>query len=125
VYSGAANGEIRVWQAEAGTSDAFSLHTQTVTALQVVNEGRFFSASMDGSILLWASDGNILRAFRKEPAAGVLAIQVTQASLLFAATEYGMLDIWDMSGTCLKTITTRSIENMPIRCLSVSSVGGM
>jgi WD40 repeat protein len=80
---------------------------------------------MDGSVILWAADGQVLRTFRKDvAAAGVLAMQVTQSNLLYTATEYGLIDIWDMSGACIKSITTRSIENMPIRCMAVTTLEG-
>ena len=89
-----------------------------------MNEGRVFSSSVDGKVILWGAEGEVIRQFARSDLAPITCMQVVSANLLFAGTSKGTIDVWNMHGELLKSLTTKSIENRSITCLSVSVANG-
>jgi len=122
-YMGTSGGEVIVATTDGTPRRKFMAHKSCVTCIQVVNKGRVFTGSTDGTAKFSGADGEVIRQFPLNPAdtnnEAILSVFAISANLLFTGSDSGVIRIYNLRQELLRELRTSRLQGIPLKLMEV------
>jgi len=86
---------IRIWDLETGQSSVLYGHSDMISCLEVLPDGRLASGSSDGTILIWDVDTSDYTAF-KGHSSDVISLTAVPNGRLVSGSNDKTIQTWDI-----------------------------
>ena len=93
-----------------------------MTCIQVVNNGRIFSGSTDGTVKFLTAEGETIRQFPLNPSdckEPILSVCAISANLLFTGSDNGVVRIYNLRQELLRELRTSRLQGVPLKLMEV------